>query len=192
VLFKIAQARVGVLIGRGGRVKDLIEQRLGVQVAVDSQTGDVEVTLQKPGDDPSSPFRARDLITAIGRGFAPEKAYQLLEDDVYLRVIDLRDFFGKSQSEIQRVKGRIIGHEGKTRRILEELTKTQIAVYGHTVAIIGATLNLDVARTAIEMLIKGSLHRTVYRFLEGKRTVLRESEMDIWKEVPPAREDSAG
>jgi ribosomal RNA assembly protein len=192
VLFKIARARVGALIGREGRVKDLIEQRLGVRVIVDSQTGDVEVTLQNPGDDPSSPFRARDLITAIGRGFAPEKAYQLLEDDIYLRVIDLRDFFGKSQSEIQRVKGRIIGHEGKTRRILEELTKTQISVYGHTVAIIGATLNLDVARTAIEMLIKGSLHRTVYRFLEGKRTVLRESEMDIWKEVPPAREDSAG
>ena len=165
---------------------------MGVRIAVDSKTGDVEVTLQDTSVDPSSLFRARDLVTAIGRGFAPEKAYQLLEDDVYLWVIDLRDFFGKSQSEIQRVKGRIIGHEGKTRRILEELTKTQISIYGHTVAIIGASLNLDVARTAIEMLIKGSLHRSVYRFLEGKRTVLRESEMDIWKEVPPGRDDTTG
>ena len=192
MLFKIARARVGVLIGREGRVKDILEERLGVLIDVDSKTGDVEVTMQNPGNDPSSLFRARDVITAIGRGYAPEKAYQLLEDDVYLWVIDLRDFFGKSQSEIQRVKGRIIGHEGKTRRILEELTKTQISVYGHTVAIIGASLNLDVARTAIDMLIKGSLHRSVYRFLEGKQTVIRESEMDIWKEVPPGREDDSG
>jgi ribosomal RNA assembly protein len=192
VLFKIARARVGVLIGREGHVKNLIEQRLGVQIAVDSKTGDVDVTLQSPENDPSSLFRARDLITAIGRGFAPEKAYQLLEDEAYLWVIDLRDFFGKSQSEIQRVKGRIIGQAGKTRRTLEELSKTQISIYGHTVAIIGASLNLDVARTAIDMLIKGSLHRSVYRFLEGKRTVLRESEMDIWKEVPPGREEDTG
>jgi ribosomal RNA assembly protein len=54
-----------------------------------------------------------------------------------LDIIDLRTIFGRSESDIRRVKGRIIGMDGKTRRIIEELTDTHIAVYGHTVGIIG-------------------------------------------------------
>ena len=84
-------------------------------------------------------------------------------------VIDLRVIFGRSESDIKRVKGRIIGINGKTRKIIEELTDTNIAVYGHTVGIIGHSENNFVAKTAIQMLIKGSLHKNVYRYLHRKR-----------------------
>ena len=76
-------------------------------------------------------------MTAIGRGFSPEKALALREEDVILDVIDLRDIFGKSESDISRIKGRVIGQQGKTRNMLEELTKTNVSIHGHTISVIG-------------------------------------------------------
>jgi rRNA processing protein Krr1/Pno1 len=52
-------------------------------------------------------------------------------------IIDLRLIFGRSESDIKRIKGRIIGTEGKTRKLIEELTEADVVVYGHTVGIIG-------------------------------------------------------
>ncbi|MBS7621647.1 hypothetical protein KEJ32_06015, partial [Candidatus Bathyarchaeota archaeon] len=68
------------------------------------------------------------VVTAIGRGFSPEHAFKLIQDEeAVLDIIDLRIIFGKSESDIRRVKGRIIGMDGKTRRLIEELTDTNIA-----------------------------------------------------------------
>jgi ribosomal RNA assembly protein len=92
--------------------------------------------------------------------------------------------FGKSEADIKRVKGRIIGMNGKTRGIIEELTDANVAVYGHTVAIIGTMDQLQVAREAIEMLIKGSMHGTVYRFLHRKRRDLKKKKLELWEKPP--------
>jgi ribosomal RNA assembly protein len=73
---------------------------------------------------------------------------------------------------------------GKTRTIIEELTGTSVAVYGHTVGIIGTLEQAQVAREAIEMLIKGSMHATVYRFLHRKRRELKKKMLEIWKKPP--------
>jgi ribosomal RNA assembly protein len=130
-------------------------------------------------------FKAKDVITALGRGFSPEHAFRLIRDEeAILDLIDLRGVFGKSEADIKRVKGRIIGMNGKTRRIIEELTDTSVAVFGHTVAIIGTIEQAQVAREAIEMLIKGRMHGTVYRFLHGKRRELKKKKLEIWEKPP--------
>ncbi|MBS7608707.1 RNA-processing protein, partial [Candidatus Bathyarchaeota archaeon] len=98
-----------------------------------------------------------------------------------LDIIDLRAIFGRSESDIKRVKGRIIGMDGKTRRIIEELTDTSITVYGHTIGIIGKIENAQVAREAIQMLIQGSQHATVYKFLHRKRRELKKSMLELWE-----------
>jgi ribosomal RNA assembly protein len=92
--------------------------------------------------------------------------------------------FGKSEADIKRVKGRIIGMNGKTRTIIEELTDAHVAVYGHTVAIIGTMDQVQVAREAIEMLIKGNMHGTVYRFLHRKRRELKKKMLELWEKPP--------
>jgi ribosomal RNA assembly protein len=101
-----------------------------------------------------------------------------------LEVIDLRQTVGKSPADIQRLKGRIIGKDGKTRRIIEELTDADISVYGHTISIIGNFDQTHAAREAILMLIKGSQHSTVYRFLQKKRQELKRKRLELW-ETPP-------
>jgi ribosomal RNA assembly protein len=181
-LVKVPQERVGALVGPDGRVKASIEKKLSVRLQIDSQTGDIQITLMPTVQDPTVLFRAKEVVTAIGRGFSPEHAFRLLEDDeTMLEVLDLRETVGRSQSDMKRLKGRVIGKEGKTRRILEELTEANISVYGHTISIIGEIDQVETAKEAVQMLIRGSLHSTVYRFLHRKRKELKKKKMELWE-----------
>jgi ribosomal RNA assembly protein len=182
---KVPRERIGALIGPNGRVKETVEKQLSVELQVDSQTGNVTITLSPTAEDPSLLFRAKEIITAIARGFSPERALRLVrDDDTILVVIDLRNIVGRSQSDIKRLKGRIIGKEGKTRRIIEELTDASISVHGHTISIIGDMDQAEVAREAIQMIIKGSQHRTVYGFLHKKRRELKKKRLELWEPRP--------
>lgn len=164
----IPRERVGVLIGEGGSVKAEIERLLGVSLQVDSSEGTVVISLAKPveeGGDPASLFKARDIVTAIGRGFSPEKALKLVEDGTVLTVIDLTDYVGDSPNHLARVKARVIGTQGKTRRIIEETCQVDVSVYGDTVAIIGEYENVRAAEEAVTTLVRGAPHGAVYRML---------------------------
>jgi ribosomal RNA assembly protein len=187
VYIKIPRDRIGALIGPGGCVKENIEKRLSVELQIDSETGEIVITLNPTAQDPSLLFRSKEVIAAIGRGFSPERAFRLLKDDeATLKIIDLREVVGRSPSDIKRLKGRVIGKEGKTRRIIEELTDASISVYGHTISIIGNMEQAEAAREAIQMLMRGSQHSTVYRFLHKKRRELKKKKMELWETRMPS------
>lgn len=180
---RIPKERVGVLIGPEGKVKAHIEERLNVTLQIDSEQGDVTILPTEKTSDPSMVFRAKDVVAAIGRGFSPDQAFRLIRDEeAIFDLIDLRIIFGRSESDIKRVKGRIIGMNGKTRRIIEELTTTEVVVYGHTVGIVGTFDQANAARSAIQMLIDGSQHHTVYRFLANKRRELKKQMLELWQQ----------
>ena len=179
---RIPKERVGVLLGPEGKVKQYIEEKLLVSLEVDSEQGDVNIVLSEKASDPSELFRARDLVTAIGRGFAPEHAFRLIRDEeAIFDVISLREIFGRSESDITRIKGRIIGMEGKTRRIIEELSGADIVVYGYTVGIIGTFEQANIARTAVQMLIDGCQHHSVYKYLAKSRRELKKQRLELWE-----------
>jgi ribosomal RNA assembly protein len=183
----IPKDRVGVLVGLGGTVKSTIEDRLFVDLKIDSPSGAVEIGVKPDAPDPSGALQAKDIVLAIGRGFSPERAFRLFNEDTALDIIDLHDFFGKNEAEIRRVDGRIIGREGKTRRILEELTGAAISVSGHTVSIIGGYEAVSMAKDALEKLIKGRQHGTVYKFLRRRRQELKkEKALALWEGQVPA------
>jgi len=186
---RVPKERVGVLVGPNGLVKTRIEEKLKVNLQIDSETGNVDITLAPKTDDPSLLFTAKELITAIGRGFSPEHAFRLLDDEEALfEMMDLHDFVGKSEADLKRLKGRIIGEDGRTRRLIEELTETHVSIYGHTIGIIGGAEEVEIAKQAIQMLLKGSLHATVYRFLHAKRRELKKKKLELWK-TPEERLD---
>jgi ribosomal RNA assembly protein len=181
---RIPHERVGILIGPEGKTKTEIENKLGVRLDVDTE-GSVTVTLTEKARDPSMLLRAKDVAQAIGRGFPPETAFRLMrnEDDIF-DLIDLRLIFGRSESDVKRVKGRIIGSEGKTRKLIEELSEADVVVYGHTVGIIGSFEQADTARNAVQMIIDGAEHHTVYKYLQRKRTELKKDKMQLWEKKP--------
>lgn len=173
---RIPLERVGALIGEDGKAKREIESKYGAKIYVDSETGEVMIDATNV-NDPVLCLKLRDYVIAVGRGFSPERAKKVLEEDTYFECIDIKQYAGKSRNDLIRIRGRLIGKNGKTRRIIEELTGTVVSVYGHTVSIIGQYENFMVAKEAIEMLLRGSEHSTVYRFLERKREELRIYEM---------------
>jgi ribosomal RNA assembly protein len=175
-LIKIPRERVGALIGKGGETKKWIEQRTGVRMLVDSADGDVELDTSQL-QDPSMALVVPNIVKAIGRGFSPEHALELLDDDVILEIVDIRDYVGKKPNHVARVRSRLIGTKGKTRRIFEELTGTHISVFGNTVAVIGGPTQVGICMRALDLLMTGAEHATVYRFLEGKRDYVRVAEM---------------
>lgn len=179
---RIPKERVGVLIGPEGKVKRDIEERLYVKLEIESEAGGVEINLDEKAADPSVLFRAKDVVTAIGRGFSPDQAYRLIRnEDAIFDFIDLRVIFGRSDSDIRRIKARIIGMNGKTRRTIEELTEADTVVYGHTVGFIGTFEQVDAARNAVQMIIQGSEHHTVYNFLQKKRRELKKQQLELWE-----------
>lgn len=179
---RIPKERIGVLVGPEGKVKREIEEKLMVNLQIESEYGGVTIMLSEKATDPSLLLRAKDVVTAIGRGFSPEHAFRLLKNpDNIFDFIDLRAIFGRSESDLKRVKGRIIGAEGKTRRTIEELTDTSMVVYGHTVGFIGTFEQVDAARNAVQMLIDGCQHHTVYKYLQRKRSELKKQRLELWE-----------
>lgn len=169
---KIPSSRIAVLIGKNGKNKRKIGALADCTLSIDSKTGEVTVKAKKNG---KNFYNALNIIRAIGRGFSPEKAFLLLDENFLLEVLNLADFLGKKQLEAK--KGRIIGREGKAREELEKKTDCHISVSGKKIAIIGKAENIAIARKAIEMLLEGASHASVFRFVERKTTEQEEFEI---------------
>ncbi|MDY6964964.1 MAG: KH domain-containing protein [Halobacteriota archaeon] len=168
---KIPHDRIGVVIGPDGRTKKVIEKRSSTSINIDSESGSVEVVSSQ---DPLGALRACDVVKAIGRGFSPEKVFRLFDDDLLmLDIIDLSED-ASTPKELKRIKGRIIGRDGKTRNVIETLTDSKVSIYGKTVSILGRPEQIEIVRSAIAMLIEGAPHSHVYAFLEKKRKRLKE------------------
>ena len=180
-LIRIPDDRVGVLIGKSGKTKKIIEEKCSVELDIDSNGGEVLVKSEKIGET-FQPFKAVEIITAIARGFSPENSLRLLKGENSLHVIDLREFAGKSSDQIERIKGRIIGEGGKSRLNIENLTNASITVYGRTVAIIGEPTQLRLAVNAISSLSNGSMHGPVYTKLEAARRKEKAEKAKIWED----------
>ena len=172
---KIPMERVAILIGHNGETKNEIEKRSGLRINIDSKLGEVVIDDHEI-EDPLIVIKIVNIVKAIGRGFSPQNAYRLFNDDADFFIFDLYDYVGKKQSHIRRLKSRIIGREGKTKRVLEELTDSSISIYGHTISIISDINRINILKKSIDMLLTGSKHATVYRFVENQIRELRMEE----------------
>ena len=170
--FKLPKERIAVAIGTQGRIKKQIEKLSKAFIAVDSAGGDVTIT----GTDMLGLYAAKEILTAIGRGFNPEVALLLARPENMFEQLQLNQV-AKTPKHLQRIRGRVIGTDGKTRRYIENLTDCSISIFGKTVGIIGSIETVPLARKAIEMLVKGSQHHAVYTWLEKQRRILKEKQV---------------
>ncbi len=168
---KIPKERIAVVIGPKGRTKRDYEEQTKSRIAVDSKEGDIRLT----GKDSLALFSLKEVIAAIGRGFNPEYAQLLFKQDYVLEIISIMDY-NRHKSHLERLRGRVIGAEGKARLTIEKLTETFIVVYGKTIAIIGSTERAMLARRAVDSLLEGSTHASVYKWLEKSSKALRRKE----------------
>ena len=103
--------------------------------------------------------------------------FRLFQEDVYFAAFDIRDYVGKNPKHVQRIRARVIGSNGKTRRIIEDLTGAEISVYRNNVGVIGDITEIEIAKNSVDMLLNGSEHSSVYRYLENKRRDMKRNKL---------------
>lgn len=172
---RIPLERVGVLIGQKGETKKYLETYSKLKIQIDSKQGEIVINDQGV-EDPLMLIKIENVIIAIGRGFSPQNAFLLLDDDADFFSFDLYDYVGKRESHLIRLRSRVIGREGKTKRVLEELTGAKLSIYGHTISIISDITRMNVLKKSMDMLLTGSKHATVYRFVENEMKEIRRNE----------------
>ncbi len=157
--------------------RDLLERELNVKITVDP-TGAVTIE-PKENTTLEQIMKAKEVIEAINYGFDINTALELKKSNYVLMVVDLRDYIDKDKiNHLIRIKGRLIGEEGKARKTIEELSGAKVVISDKAVAIIGEYENAKAAREAIEMLILGRQHATVYRRLQSWRREMRRRKLE--------------
>jgi ribosomal RNA assembly protein len=187
-IIRVPLERVGALVGKDGLIKSEIERRCGVSLDIDGKTGEARISFQPEALIESNPFKASDIVSAIARGFSPQRAFSLLEEERLLTLIDLREYAGKSENAMVRIRSRLIGTDGKARKIIEELSGAEISIYGHTVAIIGEPDESRIAKEAVDKLAKGGTHKATYEMLQKYRTKKKLDRMQLWEAQRPPEE----
>ncbi len=152
--------------------KDLLKKKPEIRVIIERNTNtkislndDVEID-----GESIDIFIVKNVLKAFGRGFTIEDSLKLLDDEFGLEIISLPDFVS-TKNRLETVKARIIGTRGKTKKYIERYTNIKLSVYGKTIGLIGKWEDLATAKEAVMMLIHGSTHATVYRWLEQRAKV---------------------
>lgn len=161
---KVPEDRLAVVIGKNGKTKEKIEEITSVELSIDSSDSKVEIN--RKNADPVLGWKVKMVIKAIGRGFTPKKALKLLEERETLELIKINDF-ANTKDSMHRLKGRVIGSNGKSRELLEEISKTDISVYGKTIGVIGKPERVAPTIEAIKKILNGSPHGNAYKYLKN-------------------------
>ena len=187
---RIPLNRIGAVIGLKGSSKNQIEELTSTKIIIDSETGEVEIRPNKNLTDPIMLFKSRDMVKAIGRGFTADQALKLASDDMFLEIIPLKPIIGDKINHIKRVRSRLIGTKGRTRKALEELTKVNIMILGSTVSLIGTYENITTSKSSLMEIIKGAKIESVIGKLEDSKNKNKKSENILWKNEDEATENT--
>ena len=152
----IPEIRVKVL--KDKKTKNELESALNVKINFSGN--DVEID-----GEGLELFTAKNIVKAIGRGFSPHNSMRLLDEEQQLEIIELNNY---NEKALKRIKSRVIGSNGKTRKQIELHSGAVVSVFGKTISIIGTYKQLNIARDAVLMIVRGSKHSAVYSFLHRK------------------------
>ncbi len=125
-------------------------------------------TIQISGNSALEVLLVKNAIIAFNRGFDASVATLLLDDDYDILVISLRDYTNSDKRAAQ-LKGRVIGTRGIIKKRLMRETSCYIKVYGKTISIIGQIENLSIAESAVEMILNGAKHDSVFSMINKKK-----------------------
>lgn len=121
-------------------------------------------------------FLAEKIIRAVDFGFDVEDAVLLSNEDYSLQFLNIKDHTKKKN--LQEVRSRVIGANGRAKGTIEELTGAIIVVHDNQIGIIVSSSHLDSVVQALVSLIGGSKHANVFAYLEKQNKLLNKFDED--------------
>jgi ribosomal RNA assembly protein len=116
-------------------------------------------------------FVVGEIIRAIDFGFEAEDALLLANEDFVLEFINIKEH--TRRRNLEEVRSRVIGTDGKAKRTIEELTGGAIVINENMVGLIVGSEHLESAVQGIVLLIQGAKHGNVFSYLEKQNASLR-------------------
>ncbi|KAK4052383.1 Protein M3 [Microbotryomycetes sp. JL201] len=134
----------------------LVEE-CGLQVRMNVHKRQIEMKTSKHTPGPSSLTRAADFLAAFNLGFAVEDAIAMLRlEELYIESFEIKDIKMLHGDHLSRAIGRLAGHQGKTRHVIENASRTRIVLADTKIHILGSFANIKIARDSISALVLGS------------------------------------
>ncbi len=114
--------------------------------------------------DPVNEYSAGLVIDALNFGFEFREAIMIKEEDFVFEIINIKEH--TKRHDLERIRARIIGKQGKTKNTFEKLTGCFFEINDNHVGIIGPGENIENAQQAVISIIQGAKQGNVYAFLE--------------------------
>jgi ribosomal RNA assembly protein len=137
--------------------KKKLEEILNIKIIYNGK----EVTIDGTAEEE---FEATKVIDALNFGFSYSSAISIKKEEKLFEIINIKDYTNKSNLEI--IRGRIIGKGGKALKTLSQLTNCDLELKNNEIGIIGEPEDLERAIKALIEIIQGSKHSNVYKGLE--------------------------
>jgi KH domain-containing protein len=142
------------------KAKKKLEKILNVKIA--NRGKEVAIT-GKPEDE----YSAEKVIDALNFGFPFSTAMLIKQQDFIFEIINIKEH--TKRKDLETIKARIIGTEGKTLKTLCDLTDCYFEIKDNLVGIIGDPECIENAQESVIFIIKGAKQGNVYNYLEKNR-----------------------
>ncbi len=113
--------------------------------------------------EPVNEYVAHLVFEAIDFGFTVKQSLVLADEEMTFQKVRIKDH---TKRNLKDVRARLIGTKGKTKRVIEDVSKCKIIIQESEVGIIGDVESVENASNAIINLIKGSKQSNMYAYLE--------------------------
>jgi ribosomal RNA assembly protein len=117
--------------------------------------------------EPENEYVAERVIEALDFGFPFSDALNIKKEEYLFEILNIKEF--TNQKDFERVRGRVIGKDGKALKTISNLSNCHVELSGNKLGIIGDSESIRNVEEACKLLIKGSKHSNVYAYLEKHR-----------------------
>lgn len=146
---------------RVANAKDLIEEELNVKI---EREGNI-LKIMASKDQIEDILKGEEILRALKWGFPPQTALKLRKSNFDFQTVDLKRFRG----DLNRIKSRVIGRNGKTKKKIQGVTNTSIIISKRHVVVLGGYEGLKMAIQAIKMIASGRRQQDVYQWLHREK-----------------------
>ncbi len=140
--------------------KKRLEEILGIKITNRGK----EISIKGEAENE---YAAEKAIDALNFGFPFSVAILIKKEDLIFEIINIKDY--TKRKDLDRIRSRIIGKNGKTLKTLNQLTDCYFELKDNEVGIIGAPENIKDGQKSIISLIRGAKQSNVYGSVKRKQ-----------------------